>query len=101
LLAMFGSALSALAVLVVLRLPRHPLVLRAAAPHGRLRLPVRVFEQAVVVATIAVASAVVSVAPEDVGLWLGASALAASVLFAVHRGVFAPLRADQENAGKR
>jgi hypothetical protein len=103
--ALFASALVAGVVLVALRGPAPPPVIRALSHRDRLRLPARTFERAVVVAVVAGACAVAAAFADDEagaadpsGSTTGGVVVAAAVLWCARRGVFLSLRADKDDA---
>jgi hypothetical protein len=95
--ALAASALTAIVVLVGLRGPAAPPTVRQVRHRGRLRLPARTFERAVVVAVVAAACAVAeALARRDGHVVTGGVVVAGAVLWCARRGVFLSPRSDDE-----
>ena len=93
--ALMVSGLVAIVVLGVVGVARRAVAGPSTSPPGRLRLPVRAYERAIVLAVVAAVGAVAPALGADDGLWVGAGVVAAAVGGCAHRGVFLPLRADE------
>lgn len=94
-----ASAVVGGAVLLLLRSAPGPIPLRQVAHRGRLRLPVRAFERAVVIAVVAAAAAVVpsfgtggSIVTATIVA--GAAVVAVAVAWCARRGTFLSPRSD-------
>jgi hypothetical protein len=100
--ALFASSLVAGVVVLALRGAARPAPPRVVVHRGRLRLPVRTFERAVVVAVVAGAGAAVPLlgaARAPVHVTVGAVAVAVAVAWVARRGAFLSPRSDDDGAG--
>jgi hypothetical protein len=99
--ALGASSLVAAGVLLLVGRGR-PVPVRATDGHrGRLRLPVRAFERAVVLAIVAAVGAVVPALGGGPTVWVGAVAVAVAVAWCARRGAFlAPRAADDDLEGR-
>ena len=92
--ALVASAVVGGAVLLLLRAAPGPIPLRHVAHRARLRLPVRAFERAVVIAVVAAAAATAPSFGADSSVVAGAILVAVAVAWCARRGAFLSPRSD-------
>lgn len=94
--ALLASSVAAALVLALVGRTSAPPRLRLSAPLGRLRLPARTFERAVVVAVLAGAGALAPTMSDAPAVIVGAVAVAVVVGWTAQRGVFLSPRATED-----
>jgi hypothetical protein len=97
--ALGASAVIGGVVLLLSRAAPGAIPLRQLAHPGRLRLPVRAFERAAVIAVVAAVAATAPSFGANAAVVTGAIVVAVAVAWCARRGVFVSLRRDGDNDG--